>query len=149
MKSLASREVLEETRGRLLRVEAPDRALWGVMTAAQMMRHLGCAYEVALSDRTVGAVKGPPPALMKFVALRTGLRWPKNLSTTQELKRVTEEEPEGELRELVGVAIARMEDVAKGTRWAASHPFFGPMTAQDWMRWGYLHADHHLRQFGR
>jgi len=29
------------------------------------------------------------------------------------------------------------------------HPIFGPMTAKDWMRWGYLHADHHLRQFGR
>jgi hypothetical protein len=26
---------------------------------------------------------------------------------------------------------------------------FGPMTEKDWMRWGYLHADHHLRQFGR
>jgi hypothetical protein len=26
---------------------------------------------------------------------------------------------------------------------------FGPMSERDWMRWGYLHADHHLRQFGR
>ena len=26
---------------------------------------------------------------------------------------------------------------------------WGKMTAGDWMRWGYLHADHHLRQFGR
>jgi hypothetical protein len=39
--------------------------------------------------------------------------------------------------------------VAKGTQWAESHPMFGGMTAKDWMRWGYLHADHHLRQFGR
>jgi hypothetical protein len=29
------------------------------------------------------------------------------------------------------------------------HPVFGPMTREDWWRWGYLHADHHLRQFGR
>jgi hypothetical protein len=29
------------------------------------------------------------------------------------------------------------------------HSIFGSMTNQDWMRWGYLHADHHLRQFGR
>jgi hypothetical protein len=28
------------------------------------------------------------------------------------------------------------------------HPIFGPMSAAAWMRWGYLHADHHLRQFG-
>jgi hypothetical protein len=30
-----------------------------------------------------------------------------------------------------------------------THPMFGEMTEKDWMRWGYLHADHHLRQFGQ
>jgi hypothetical protein len=29
-----------------------------------------------------------------------------------------------------------------------SHPIFGAMSAGDWLRWGYLHMDHHLRQFG-
>jgi hypothetical protein len=29
-----------------------------------------------------------------------------------------------------------------------SHPIFGPMSKADWLRWGYLHMDHHLRQFG-
>lgn len=28
------------------------------------------------------------------------------------------------------------------------HPIFGSMRSEEWMRWGYLHADHHLRQFG-
>jgi hypothetical protein len=28
------------------------------------------------------------------------------------------------------------------------HPIFGQMTEKEWMRWGYLHMDHHLRQFG-
>ena len=28
------------------------------------------------------------------------------------------------------------------------HPFFGDMSEAEWMRWGYLHCDHHLRQFG-
>ncbi|HEY6374173.1 MAG TPA: hypothetical protein VIX90_01475, partial [Edaphobacter sp.] len=60
MKSLASAEVLSETRERLLRLGADDRALWGRMTAAQMVRHLGCAYEVALGERTVEPVKGMP-----------------------------------------------------------------------------------------
>jgi hypothetical protein len=30
----------------------------------------------------------------------------------------------------------------------ASHPFFGPMSARLWGRWGWRHEDHHLRQFG-
>ena len=29
------------------------------------------------------------------------------------------------------------------------HPMFGRMDTRNWMRWGYLHADHHVRQFGR
>jgi hypothetical protein len=28
------------------------------------------------------------------------------------------------------------------------HPIFGKMTEAQWMRWAYLHVDHHLRQFG-
>jgi hypothetical protein len=28
------------------------------------------------------------------------------------------------------------------------HPLFDAMSERDWMRWGYLHVDHHLRQFG-
>jgi len=29
-----------------------------------------------------------------------------------------------------------------------THPLFGPMSETQWLRWGYLHVDHHLRQFG-
>jgi hypothetical protein len=28
------------------------------------------------------------------------------------------------------------------------HPVFGKMSEAAWLRWGYLHMDHHLRQFG-
>jgi hypothetical protein len=86
---------------------------------------------------------------MKWVALRSGMRWPKNLPTTPELKLAIAEHSEAEFDALVGAAIYGMEAVASKARWAPSHPMFGPMTAGDWMRWGYLHADHHLRQFGR
>jgi hypothetical protein len=34
-----------------------------------------------------------------------------------------------------------------GFEWPA-HPFFGRMREEDWMRLGYLHLDHHLRQLG-
>jgi hypothetical protein len=30
---------------------------------------------------------------------------------------------------------------------ATPHPMFGSMQRADWLRWGWLHADHHLRQF--
>jgi hypothetical protein len=119
------------------------------MTAKQMVRHLGCAYEIALGKRTASPVEGLPPVLVKWVALRSGLRWPKNVSTMPELKRAMVGHSDDKFDELVCEAIEGMERLASGPRFAPSHPMFGPMSAADWMRWGYLHADHHLRQFGR
>ena len=31
---------------------------------------------------------------------------------------------------------------------AMKHPFFGPMTEEEWGTLMYLHLDHHLKQFG-
>jgi hypothetical protein len=28
------------------------------------------------------------------------------------------------------------------------HSFFGRLSRAEWLRWAYLHMDHHLRQFG-
>jgi hypothetical protein len=28
------------------------------------------------------------------------------------------------------------------------HPIFGAMSHNEWMKWGFGHVDHHLRQFG-
>jgi hypothetical protein len=149
MKSLATVEVLSEIRGRLRSVRVDDRARWGKMTAKRMVRHLICSNEVALGERVVEPTAMPVPVLMKFVALRSGLRWPKNIQTVPELKRAIAENSEVEFNVLARAVVESMEAVARGTRYAPSHPMFGPMTPEEWMRWGYLHADHHLRQFGR
>jgi hypothetical protein len=148
-KNLGSMEDASEIRARLRAMRVNDPALWGKMTAKQMVRHLSCSCEVALGERAVGPIKGIPPVVMKWAALRSGLRWSKNIQTVPELKRVIAEQTDDQFDELVGAAIAKMEELARGTRCAAAHPMFGSMSAQDWMRWGYLHADHHLRQFGR
>jgi Protein of unknown function (DUF1569) len=149
MKSLASADVLSETRGRLLRVCPEDQALWGKMTATQMVRHLGIACEVPLGERAVTPMLWRAHGMVKFAALRSGVRWPRNLKTTKELVRALDEECSAEFDELVAVAIGKIEKLAGGVQCVASHPMFGPMTTGDWMRWGYLHTDHHLRQFGR
>jgi hypothetical protein len=149
MKSLASAAVLSETKERLRRVTPEDKALWGRMSVTQMLRHLSCSYDVALADREVGPMKGPPPWLLKFAALRSGLQWPKGTPTTPELIRALEEESTATFAELIDENVKKMTVVASGVKWQSSHPMFGKMSAKDWMRWGYLHADHHLRQFGR
>ena len=149
MKSLASATVLAETRERLLRVTPHDTALWGKMTATQMVRHLSCACEAALGERPVTRVKGLPPPVIKFLALRTGMQWPKNVQTTPELKQAIAEDAGADFDVLLEMAARWLDAVAGGGPYARTHPIFGSMTTADWLRWGYLHTDHHLRQFGR
>jgi hypothetical protein len=120
------------------------------MSAIEMMRHLGLACEVALGERPTETIQVSAPRVLKFVALRSGLRWQRNIKTTPSLERaLAEEECMADFDALAGTAVAKMEALAEGRRCVPIHPFFGPMSVGDWMRWGYLHADHHLRQFGR
>ncbi len=149
MKSLGSVEILGEMRRRIQSLRIDDRARWGTMTVKQMVRHLGHSYELALGERVAAPVKGMPPLVMKWVALRSGLPLPKNVSTPPELKRAIAEESDVEFRAAVKMSIKKMEQLAVGMRCASRHPMFGKMTIRDWMRLAYLHADHHLRQFGR
>ena len=79
--------------------------------------------------------------------------WPKGVPTRPEVDQLKGGTPPAEF---AADAAGLRESIARFTLPAASrdftfaaHPAFGPLSAWEWMRWGYLHADHHLRQFGR
>ena len=50
-----------------------------------------------------------------------------------------------DLAEVAALLRVMLADTRSLTR---PHPVFGPMTEAAWLRWAYLHTDHHLRQFG-
>ena len=120
------------------------------MTAKQMVRHLGCAYEVALGRACGCAREGDAAGAGEVGGAAVG-----SALAEERFDDAGAETGDGmghsdaTFDELVCEAIEKMERLATWNRFAPSHPMFGPMTAADWMRWGYLHADHHLRQFGR
>ena len=149
MKSLATAEVVQEVRSRLCLVRAEDQPRWGGMRADQMLGHVGLAYQMVLTDTLGKTVPGPPQWMMKFAALWTGREWAHGYKTTPLLKMALAAQAPGRLKEELALALEGVNGVAGGERLPATHPMFGPMTLKDWQRWGYLHADHHLRQFGR
>lgn len=54
----------------------------------------------------------------------------------------------GDVAELVRLTeLFRTQACSGSTSWPP-HPVFGRMSKGAWLRWGYLHMDHHLRQFG-
>ena len=150
LKTLGKPNDALEIRGRILALRADDTALWGVMDVTQMVCHLREPYLFALSPDPVQQVPLPIPATAaKYMALHSPLAWPKHLPTLPEFKiggaRMATTTFAGDCASLIE-AFDRFCAVPNLTK---DHPFFTTMSHADWMRWGYLHADHHLRQFGR
>jgi hypothetical protein len=150
MKSLSNPDDVAEIRFRMLVLTAEDQPQWGAMNVTQMVCHLREPYLFALSHEPYEPVKLPiSPRAAKFMALRSPMPWPKGLPTLPEFKIG------GAAMDTTGFAadhaglIEAFDGFCAAPSLTKDHPFFTTMTHADWMRWGYLHADHHLRQFGR
>lgn len=151
MKLLDQPAVLEEVIYRLSNVRPDSPRQWGKMTPHQMLCHLSDSYDTAMGLKKVGSASGLfQRTVMKYVALKTPLRWPQGVKTRPELDQSLGQgtRPADFMadRERVVQSIERF--TARKDFTLGEHPIFGPMTDEDWMRWGYLHPDHHLRQFG-
>ncbi len=151
MKTLLSASDKQEVLARLSKVRGDSSRRWGKMSAHQMICHLSDGYRLYM-----GVIRAVPPGfpypsrLLKWGALWIPVRWPRGFKTLGEVDafqsgtRPTEFEGDArELRDLIERFTRRPRDFA----WPG-HPYLGRMSDRDWMRLGYLHADHHLRQFG-
>jgi len=92
-----------------------------------------------------------PRTLLRWIALWVPLHWPRGFKAAPELDQqvggtrpMEFEKDMSELHELLGRITRQPRDFA----WQRLHPHFGKMSEKDWLRLAYLHADHHLRQFG-
>jgi len=151
MKTLSSARDLAEIRTRIAQVAASDAPRWGSMSAAGMLCHLRDALSCPLGERVPAAVKPPsiPLPLYKWLALRLPVKWPPGVPTPPEMdQRIGGTQPVDFEQDRAALLVKLDQFACSAGPWAP-HPMFLAMTSADWMRWGYLHCDHHLRQFGR
>ncbi len=103
-----------------------------------------------MGEKPVSTVASPlPRVLVKWIALYAPFRWPKGVPTRPEMDQNiggTQPVDFNQDRAKLTTIIDRFSDPARED-WGM-HPMFGRISKADWLRWGYLHADHHLRQFG-
>ncbi len=150
MHSLKRPEDLSSIRERLLALRAEDERGWGVMTAGQMVCHVRGAFQVAMGEIAVQPVTLPVPrGVLKALALWAPLRWKQNFETVPARKLGEPSMQASKFESDRAGAVVAMERLSRPEQMRVDHAFFGPMSYEDWMRWGYLHTDHHLRQFGR
>ena len=89
-------------------------------------------------------------SVVKWVALYAPMPWPKGLPTRPEMDQLVAGTAPSDFendRERLLALIERFTKSSRDFEWSP-HPIFGKMPDSEWLRWGYLHMDHHLRQFG-
>lgn len=121
------------------------------MTAHQMLCHLNDAFRLYMGEITAAPLGFPYPSrLLKWSCLWVPVPWPRGFRTIAEVDQerygtrpVDFEEDAAEFKALLN----RYAGLADDFVWPL-HPYLGRMSRTEWMRLGYLHTDHHLRQFG-
>jgi hypothetical protein len=106
---------------------------------------------MAIGQKSVSHIATPlRTTVLKWIALYAPVPWPSGVVTRPEIdqalggtKPVDFASDVVVLETLVEFFTARPRRV----HWDP-HPIFGSMSDAAWLRWGYLHMDHHLRQFG-
>ena len=150
MKTLANADHAQEIEERIRALTADDQRRFGRMSVGEAVCHMRESYRVGLGELAAQPAPLPIPGpIIKFLALRVPLQWRPGVPTVREVDMANGACP------LTSFNADQESLIAAHRRFTGlrdnrnTHPIFGRMTPSDWMRWGYLHADHHLRQFGR
>jgi hypothetical protein len=151
MKTLANANDAAALLERLQAIRPDSTRLWGRMSAHEMVCHLSDAFRMVIGGKTVSPATSPfQRTVVKWIALYAPLRWPVGILTRPEIEQGVGGTCPGDfaadvadLQRLIAAFIITDRDIA----WP-SHAIFGPLSSKAWLRWGYLHVDHHLRQFG-
>ena len=151
MKTLARDECVAELVNRLRNTRQDCVRRWGRMTVHQMICHLCDSFRMALGQKhVIDASTLVKRTLVKWLALYLPLRWRAGILTVpevdQEFGGTRPIEFATDLAETEAL-LTRVASRAGAAEWP-DHPIFGRMSKGDWLRWAYLHTDHHLRQFG-
>ena len=151
MKTLARQRDKDEVLRRLKSVGLESPRRWGRMSVHQMVCHVSDAFRMAMGRKAVSPASGLlKRTIVKWIALHLPLPWPAGIPTSPEIDQeaggtspVVFAADVAELAVLVEIFTAP----ARSFAWQP-HPIFGTLSDAAWLRWGYLHMDHHLRQFG-
>ena len=152
MRTLARERDKAEVLRRLRALRQDSVGRWGRMSAHQMVCHLSDGYRLLTGERTTQLAATPLPRLMmRWIALYAPIRWPAGIPTTPELDQDAGGTRPADFDADVAELEKLLREVATDRRGRFAghlHPMFGRMSESAWLRWAYLHADHHLRQFG-
>ena len=133
---------------RLYRLRPDSSRQWGKMSIGQMLAHCQQPLRVALGELPLKrSVIGLLFGKMAKKKLLSPEPWKRGLPTAPEFKIKDPRDFDKEkaaLRALVQrFGAAGPEGLSQ-----SPHPFFGPLTTEEWQALQWRHLDHHFKQFG-
>jgi hypothetical protein len=151
LKTIDQPRVKQQIVERIARLRPELERRWGEMNARQMVCHLNDAFLCTMGERP--AAIDPDfrwRGLIKWCALYLPSHWPHGVQTRPEIDQHLDGTAPAEFdadRQRLLMLVERFTHRPREFAFCP-HPMFLAMTEWQWMRWGYLHTDHHLRQFG-
>jgi hypothetical protein len=129
-----------------LRPDSPRQ--WGRMDIAQMLAHCQAPLRVALGElRLKRGLIGLLFGRLAKKKLLAPAPWKQGLPTAPEFRVTDRREFAAERARLVAL-LRRLGEGGPQALTKEPHPFFGPLTVDEWDALQWKHLDHHLRQFG-
>jgi len=127
--------------------DSPRR--WGKMNAHQMICHLADAFRGATGVRNLRPRAFGLERPVKWLALYVPAPWPRGYPAPREIDQLAGAgTPPAVFDQDRETLLALMENFPLAASRGRRHPLWGRMSEWECGRWGYLHTDHHLRQFG-
>jgi hypothetical protein len=150
MRTLADPADTASILARLAQLAPDSPRQWGRMSPHQAVCHLADSFRAVMGLRHVEPASSfAARTFIRFFALHTSLPWPPGVPTRPEMDQERGGTPPVEFvrdeRELAAI-VNRFAAPARDFEFHP-HPTMGRLTPREWMRWGYRHMDHHLRQF--
>lgn len=141
----------QELLQRLQHLRPDSCRLWGKMNAHQMVCHLNDSFGLAMGEKSASEeITFLNRTVIRWIALHTPMPWPKGrVPTRPEMDQLgggTRPVDFGHDTAALAETIRRFGGPRRNFQFSR-HPIFGELSDWEWMRWGYLHADHHFRQF--
>ena len=132
---------------RLKALEPDAKAVWGKMTAPQMLAHCRIPFAAAAGDAVskrglIGILFG---RLAKRKFIDSDAPFNRNSPTDPKFLVPGADDFDAERSSLIEAVLSFG---THGPRTTNPHPFFGKLERDDWDRLMWKHLDHHLRQFG-
>jgi hypothetical protein len=130
---------------------APDSARqWGRMTPHQAICHLSDSFRSMTGAEPISSVSTFfSRSVIKWIALHAPVPWPHGTKTRPEVdQEIGGTRPVEFVRDRRALEVLIEQFARRSGVSFHPHPMFGILSTEEWQRWGYLHVDHHLRQFG-